>query len=100
MGGAENRELILQFHNTIARVSGNNLLNTFVHALHRATEAGHYVTLEGDEGRVAWEHHVDHHVKILHAIEQRDLNAAEEAVKAHLRHWQAHMMPMLQSGAE
>jgi GntR family transcriptional repressor for pyruvate dehydrogenase complex len=100
MGGAENRELNLQFHNTIARVSSNNLLNTFVHALHRATEAGHYVTLEGDEGQLAWEHHVDHHVKILHAIEQRDPNAAEEAVNAHLRHWQAHVMPMLQSGAE
>jgi DNA-binding FadR family transcriptional regulator len=96
LGGAENRELNLQFHNTIARASGNDLLNTFVHALHRVTEAAHYVQLEGDDGRTAWEHHVDHHVKILHAIEQRDPDAAEEAVRAHLQHWHAHVMPMLQ----
>jgi GntR family transcriptional regulator, transcriptional repressor for pyruvate dehydrogenase complex len=96
LGGAENRELNLQFHNTIARASGNNLLNTFVHALHRVTEAAHYVQLEGADGLTAWEHHVDHHVKILHAIEQRDPDAAEEAVRAHLQHWLAHIMPMLQ----
>ena len=96
LGGAENRELNLQFHNTIARVSGNELLNTFVHALHRVTEAGNYVALVGSEGRAAWQDHVDHHVKILHAIEQRDPDAAEEALRAHLRHWHAHMMPMLQ----
>ena len=97
LGGAENRELNLQFHNTIARASGNNLLNTFVHALHRVTEAANYVALEGSEGRAAWQDHVDHHVKILYAIENRDPDAAEEAVRAHLRHWHAHIMPMLQA---
>jgi len=78
LGGAENRELNLQFHNTIARVSGNELLNTFVHALHRVTEAGNYVALEGSEGRAAWQDHVDHHVKILHAIEHRDPDARHQ----------------------
>jgi DNA-binding GntR family transcriptional regulator len=76
------------------------MARTILTLLHRVTEAAHYVTLAGDAGRVAWEHHLDHHVKILHAIEQRDPDAAEEAVKAHLRHWLAHIMPMLQSGAE
>jgi DNA-binding FadR family transcriptional regulator len=95
LGGAENRQLNLEFHNTIARASGNNLLNTFVHALHRVTEAADYVTLTADEGHAAWEQHVHHHVKILHAIEQRDQDAAEEAVRAHLQHWHAHIMPMV-----
>jgi GntR family transcriptional repressor for pyruvate dehydrogenase complex len=96
LNGAENRELSLQFHSTIARASGNNLLNTFVHALHRAHEVADCVDVEGADGR-AWERLVDQHASILHAIEQRDQDAAEAIVRAHLQHWHAHIMPCFRS---
>jgi DNA-binding FadR family transcriptional regulator len=87
LNDAENRKLNLEFHNTVARVSGNLLLNTFVHAMHRVTTSAQYVTF----GQAAWESNLAHHRDLLTAIADRDPDKAESVMRTHLKYIRANM---------
>jgi DNA-binding FadR family transcriptional regulator len=87
LNDAENRKLNLEFHNTVARLSGNILLNTFVHAMHRVTTSGRYVTM----GEAAWESNLAQHRDLVTAIADRDPDKAESVMRTHLDYIRANM---------
>jgi GntR family transcriptional regulator, transcriptional repressor for pyruvate dehydrogenase complex len=84
---AENRELNLEFHNTVARVSGNALLNTFVSATHQASTSAQYVTM----GQAAWESNLAYHRDLVTAIANREPDKAESVMRAHLNYVRANI---------
>ena len=86
LNDAENRKLNLEFHHAIAQASGNLLLNTFVHAMHRVTESAQYITMEHGEGEAAWESNLHHHQALVDAIEAQDAHAAETIMREHLQY--------------
>lgn len=76
-----------QFHATIARASGNRVLASFVHALHRETEPVHYLDLSAEVGRIT----VRQHKRIMQAIIKQDPDAAEQAIIEHLTFLREHI---------
>jgi GntR family transcriptional regulator, transcriptional repressor for pyruvate dehydrogenase complex len=87
LNDAENRKLNLEFHNTVARVSGNILLNMFVHAMQEAATSGQYVTMS----QAAWESNLAYHRDLVTAIADRESDKAERVMRAHLRYVRANM---------
>jgi DNA-binding FadR family transcriptional regulator len=75
------------FHAVIADASGNRVLASFVHALHRETEPVHYLDLSPNVGRAT----VRQHQQIVRAIACSDPDAAEEAVVEHLTYLRQHV---------
>jgi GntR family transcriptional repressor for pyruvate dehydrogenase complex len=80
-------ELDARFHAAIAKASGNRVLASFVHALHRETEPVHYLDLNPEVGRRT----VRQHQKIVKAIAASDPDAAERAVIEHLTYLREHL---------
>ncbi|MQA11442.1 MAG: FCD domain-containing protein [Pseudonocardiaceae bacterium] len=78
-----------RFHAAIARASGNRVLGSFVHALHRETEPVHYLDLSPSVGKTT----VKQHQKIVKAIAERDPDAAEAAIVEHLGYLRKHLFP-------
>jgi DNA-binding FadR family transcriptional regulator len=93
LSNAENRKLNLEFHNTVVAVSGNILLNTFVHAMHRVTSSAQYVT--ATEDHAAWESNLAHHRDLVAAIADRDPDRAESVMRTHLKWIRANMSPAI-----
>jgi GntR family transcriptional regulator, transcriptional repressor for pyruvate dehydrogenase complex len=90
-------DLDARFHASIAAASGNRVLASFVHALHRETEPLHYLELSPEVGRAT----VRQHQAIVRAIAAQDPDAAETAVVAHLTYLREHVLPAAGwSGAE
>ncbi|MEZ7005930.1 FadR/GntR family transcriptional regulator [Streptomyces sp. AD55] len=83
-------DLDARFHAAIAKASGNRLLASFVHALHRETEPVHYLDLSPQVGRAT----VRQHQKIVKAIAAADPDAAEEAVNEHLMYLREHVLSL------
>ncbi|TNC29452.1 FadR/GntR family transcriptional regulator [Amycolatopsis alkalitolerans] len=81
-------DLDQRFHAAIAKASGNRVLASFVHALHRETEPVHYLDLSPKVGTQS----VRQHQQIIKAIEGRDPDAAEEAIIAHLTYLREHLL--------
>jgi GntR family transcriptional repressor for pyruvate dehydrogenase complex len=79
---AENSKLNLEFHNAVARVSGNTLLNTFVSATHQAATSAQYATM----GQAAWESNLEYHRDLVTAIANREPDKAESVMRAHLNY--------------
>ncbi|MDQ2650738.1 MAG: FadR family transcriptional regulator [Actinomycetota bacterium] len=73
-------ELDISFHGTIAAASGNTVLGSLVHALHSVTDPVRSVELSEEAGRQTVRQHSD----IVQAIADRDPDAAETAIRAHL----------------
>lgn len=76
-----------QFHGAIAQASGNRVLASFVHALHRETEPVNYLDLSPEVGRTT----VRQHQKIMKAIIKQDPDAAEQAIIEHLTYLRKHI---------
>ena len=95
LNDAENRKLNLEFHNTVVTVSGNILLNTFVHAMHQVTTSAQYVTMAATEGQTAWESNLAHHRDLVTAIADRDPDKAESVMRTHLNYIRANMSPAI-----
>lgn len=70
----------LAFHTTIGQASGNRLLAAFTAAVHGATHPAQYLEVTEEVGRRT----VKQHMAILAAIEERDEDAARNAMGAHL----------------
>lgn len=81
-----------QFHGAIARASGNQVLASFVSALHIETEPVHYLDLSPDVGRAT----VRQHQKIVRAIADHDPGAGEAAIVEHLTYLRKHMLAFRQ----
>ena len=82
-----------EFHGTIAAASGNRLLASFVQALHRDTEPVHYLRLSPEVGRTT----VVQHQRIVRAIRDRDVDAAERAMTTHLSYLRTQYSARLES---
>jgi GntR family transcriptional repressor for pyruvate dehydrogenase complex len=95
LNDAENRKLNLEFHNTVVTLSGNILLNTFVHAMHRVTTSAQYVTMASTEDHAAWESNLAHHRDLVAAIAERDPDKAESVMLTHLKWIRANMSPAI-----
>jgi len=80
-----------RFHAAIAKASGNRVLASFVHALHRETEPVHYLELSPEVGRET----VRHHQEIVKAIARQNLDVAESAIVEHLTYLRNHMSPAI-----
>jgi GntR family transcriptional repressor for pyruvate dehydrogenase complex len=100
LNDAENRKLNLEFHNAVARTSGNALLNTFVSAMHRVTTSAQYVTMAVTEGYVAWETNLAHHRDLVAAIADHDPDKAESIMRTHLTYIRERMSPAIVPRAE
>ncbi|WP_084828304.1 FadR/GntR family transcriptional regulator [Streptomyces griseoflavus] len=83
-------DLDARFHAAIAKASGNRLLASFVHALHRETEPVHYLDLSPEVGRTT----VRQHQKIVKAIAASDPDSAEKAVNEHLVYLREHVLSL------
>lgn len=79
-------ELDAQFHTTIARMSGNRVLASLMHALHRSSEPLDYLDLSQEVGRET----VAQHQRILKAISSKDATAGEAAITEHLDYLRSH----------
>ena len=77
-----------RFHGIIARASGNNVLASFVSALHLETEPVHYLDLSPEVGRTT----VRQHQRILRAITDRDPDEGEAAIIEHLTYLREHLL--------
>jgi DNA-binding FadR family transcriptional regulator len=75
------------FHTSIARMSRNRILSSFVYALHRESEPVHYLELSPEVGRET----VVQHQKIVKAIAEKDPTAAELAIAEHLTYLREHI---------
>ncbi|MCI9888568.1 FadR family transcriptional regulator [Micrococcales bacterium 31B] len=82
------RTLDAQFHTAIARMSGNRILASLVHALHSETEPATYVDINPEVGRTTF----GQHVAIVRAIENRDPAAGTAAITEHLTYLREHLL--------
>lgn len=80
-------ELDRRFHIAIARSSGNRVLASLVSALHYASEPVSYLELSPEVGRET----VKQHGAIVHAIEAKDEEAAEDSIIEHLTYLREHI---------
>jgi GntR family transcriptional regulator, transcriptional repressor for pyruvate dehydrogenase complex len=80
-------ELDARFHTRIAQAADNRVLTSLVQALHHATEPVNYLDLSPDVGRET----VRQHQAILRALEERDPEAAEQAITVHLDYLRKHI---------
>lgn len=74
--------LDMDFHGAIAAASGNKILHAFVHALHSVTQPVQQVHLSAAAGKKTVRQHLD----VVEAIEHRDPDAAEQAIRRHLEY--------------
>lgn len=77
-----------RFHGVIARASGNQVLASFVSALHLETEPVHYLDLSPEVGRTT----VRQHQRIVRAIADQDPEAGEAAIIEHLTYLREHLL--------
>lgn len=80
-------DLDARFHAAIAKASGNRVLASLVHALHRETEPVHYLDLSPNVGRDT----VRQHQAIVTAIRTQDPDAADKAIVTHLTYLREHI---------
>ncbi|GLZ07499.1 GntR family transcriptional regulator [Actinomadura sp. NBRC 104412] len=73
-------DLDMDFHGAIAAASGNKILHAFVEALHSVTQPVQQIRLSATAGKRTVRQHLD----VVKAIERRDPEAAEQAIRAHL----------------
>lgn len=69
-----------EFHGAIAAASGNIVLSALVRAFHSTTEPVRLVQISEEAGRATVQQHAD----ILRAVEARDPDEAERAIRMHL----------------
>jgi DNA-binding FadR family transcriptional regulator len=81
-------DLDARFHAAIAKASGNRVLASFVHAVHRETEPVHHLALSPEVGRAT----VSQHQNIVKAITKSDESAAQRAMIEHLEYLQTHSL--------
>jgi DNA-binding FadR family transcriptional regulator len=72
--------LDVDFHGAIAEASGNRILFAMVRALHSVSKPVQHVELSKSAGRETVKQHLD----VVRAIEARDPDAAEAAIRRHL----------------
>jgi DNA-binding FadR family transcriptional regulator len=72
--------LDVDFHGAIAEASGNRILFALVRALHSVSKPVQHVELSKAAGRETVKQHLD----VVRAIEARDPDAAEAAIRGHL----------------
>ena len=70
-----------EFHKTLARASGNKLLETFVEVM---TFLLRDYMIKGFPGPASIKHVINYHKKIIEAIKSRNPDDAEEAIRNHL----------------
>lgn len=80
-------ELDAQFHTAIARMSGNRVLSSLIHALHRESEPVSHLALSPKVGRDTFAQHK----RIVKAIAEMDSDAAEQAITVHLTYLREHL---------
>ena len=73
-------DLDVSFHSAVALASGNAVLAALVTAVHEVTEPVRFVALSPSAGRDT----VAHHAALVLAIEDKDPDAAEVAIRKHL----------------
>lgn len=73
-------QLDVNFHSAIAAAGGNRMLSVFVLALHTVTQPVKHMTLSPVIGKET----VAQHLQVVRAIEARDPDAAEDAIRKHL----------------
>jgi GntR family transcriptional repressor for pyruvate dehydrogenase complex len=74
-------EIDLQFHHALAEASGNMMFRLFLDSLAEISRESRQRTI----GRVGKQTAIEHHEKIVRAIEQRRPQAAVEAMRYHLK---------------
>jgi GntR family transcriptional repressor for pyruvate dehydrogenase complex len=75
------------FHRVLADASGNRMLAALVSALHRVTLPLSYIETSAALGRES----VIQHIRIASAVRERDPDAAEAAMTAHLEYLREHV---------
>jgi GntR family transcriptional regulator, transcriptional repressor for pyruvate dehydrogenase complex len=79
-------DLNVRFHVAVATASQNRILTAFVSALHRVAHPLSFIDTTEQVGRDA----VRHHIRIHHAIEASDPEAAASAMVDHLNYLREH----------
>lgn len=73
-------EADIDFHRTLARIAGNEILKLMLESLADLGRESRSVTI----GNVGRQRAIDHHAAILNAVAAHDANAAAKAMKHHL----------------
>jgi len=73
-------EADIDFHRTLARIAGNEILKLMLESLADLGRESRRVTI----GNVGRQRAIDHHAAILNAVAAHDANAAAKAMKHHL----------------
>lgn len=73
-------EADIDFHRTLARIAGNEILKLMLESLADLGRESRQVTI----GNVGRQRAIDHHAAILNAVAAHDANAAAKAMKHHM----------------
>jgi len=73
-------EADIDFHRTLARIAGNEILKLMLESLADLGRESRRVTI----GNVGRQRAIDHHTAILNAVASHDANAAAKAMKHHM----------------
>jgi len=84
-----------EFHRCLAEASANRILQAVVSAVHRLTHPMDLVNWTPEVGREG----VRHHINIVRAVAERNPDAAESAMRAHLQFLEAHTKPVAETQA-
>jgi GntR family transcriptional regulator, transcriptional repressor for pyruvate dehydrogenase complex len=75
-------DLDIEFHSSIAKSSGNRVLAALVYGLHRSTRPVAHMRLTEEQGQAT----VKQHIALYKAIEAKDAEGAEKAIRLHLEY--------------
>lgn len=87
--------LDINFHWGVALASKNRVLSALIYALHAGNRPGDHIVLSPEDGRET----VGHHLALYRAIEGKDPDSAEEAIRTHLSYLR-HIRRKIRAGDE